>query len=328
MEAFKVYDSLWAPDGYVIMDLKLIKLVNSKTVKRLSSIGQNGPLRHKHSPNGIIMSTTRYMHSIGTMILTLMVGGTVDEAIAALLHDIIHTAFSHAFDFIVNSSAVSYHEKHKDRLLEQFKDELEGILGSKWKRFLNDENWPLIKKNNPFAIDIADYTVRDGVAFKFCTENEGRMMAKCLSIDKNRHLITTNIETSNWWKELSHKTNEQIYVTPWNFAMNYYLSMAIKETIDNGYLTIEQLEKVNDCDIEKNALSLALNTISGQMFSSYDTFNWEFFTTDRDLESKWTKVDTFDIRWRIVNPPIEGIINELTDTKSKFDKYILAYTHQ
>lgn len=317
MDSLIVYDKLWAPDGYQITDERLIKLINSKTVKRMEWIGQNGPLNHKHFHDNIISSTTRYAHSIGVMILALKVGGTIEEAIAGLLHDIIHTPFSHTIDFIVKEHGVSYHEKHKDRLLEQFQDELESILGVSWKRFLNEENWLLIKKNNPFAIDIADCTARDSVTFNICTADEVRLMATYLSVNKNRHLITTNIFSSNWWNNLSQKINKHLYASPWNYAMNHYLAMALKEIIDNGHLTMEKLEKGDCDDIEKNAFELALNTVNGKMFEKVNTFNWEFFPQDHELETNWTLVGSFDVRWRIVSPPINNNNKNDFITKAK-----------
>jgi len=325
--AIKVVDPLWTPEGYDITDSRIHKLLESKTVKRLAWIGQNGPINHKATPNGIISPINRQMHSIGAMILTLKVGGTYDEAIAALLHDIIHTAFSHAFDFVVKSAAVSYHEKHKDRLLDQFSDELKSILGPKWKTFLNEEHWPLIKKNNPFAIDIADYTARDAVAFGLCTELEAREMLKYLTLDKEtRQLQTTTQEASTWWTELSQKTNSQMYATPWNYAMNHYLAMALKESIELGKIELHDLELVADSTTEQTALEHALETPSGKSFQNVHDFKWEFFAQDRELDSNWTSLGLFDIRWRIVTPPIQGLM--FTESKTKIEKFILACTPQ
>lgn len=324
MESLIVYDQLWAPNGYWITDPILIKLINSNTVNRMKWIGQYGSLNHRPMPNGIIGSTTRYMHSIGAMILTLIVGGTIEEAIAALLHDIIHTSFSHTFDYIAKSSSVSYHEKHKDRLLEQFENELILILGIEWKKFLNEENWPLIKKNNPFAIDIADYIARDAVAFNFCDINEVQSMVTHLRINNNRCLITTSVEASNWWNQMSQTMHDKIYGTPWNCIMNHYLALALKELIDNGNLTIDELEKCDNCDFEKNAFAMAINTFSGKLFEKIGTINWEFFSIDCSLETKWIIIGTFDIRHRIVNPPINEIYFD--ELPTKIEKYILAYT--
>lgn len=326
MESLLIKDPLWSPDGYPISDTKLIQLLHSKTIERLKWIGQNGPLNHFPSPDGIIAQTTRYDHSVGAMILTLKVGGTIDEAIAALLHDIIHTAFSHAFDFVVESSSVSYHETEKDKLLEQFKLELKEILGSNWKDYLTDKKWPLIKKNNPFAIDIADYTVRDGIAFNLCTPEEAREKMEDLFVDDQRQLRSKTFATSLWWSNLSEKTNGQIYTTPWNYAMNHYIARALKELVQMNIIDIQTLEKVPHENIEKNTWAFALKTENGKLLKSMYTKKWEFYPLGRQIPDNYTKIGDFDIRMRTVKPPITA--DKIDTYPTQIEKYILAYTSQ
>jgi|688.fasta_scaffold325360_1 HD superfamily phosphohydrolase len=326
MNSVIVKEYLWAPDGFLITDSRLIELLNSRTIERLSGIGQNGPFNHIASPSGKLSNVNRYMHSVGAMVLTLIVGGTVEEAIVALLHDIMHTAFSHAFDFVANSSAVSYHEKHKNRLLEQFKNELSCILGNDWRKFLNEENWPLIKKNNPFAIDIADYIVRDSVAVDLCNIDDARKMVKNLEvteIDCIRQLICKDIKTSEWWSDLSEKVNRLYYISPWNVAMNHYLANSLKEAIDVGKLTLEELETANNKNIEKDALDIVFEMKSGRILKNVTNYEWDFFEENRELGSCWKYVGSFDIRNRIVRPPIKDIPYTSIDTVIK--RYKLAY---
>lgn len=328
----KAYDYLWAPTGYLISDQRIVQLLNSKTVQRLSYIGQNGPLNHISSPNGVVSTINRQMHSVGSMLMTLKIGGTQDEAIAALLHDIMHTAFSHCTDFVnaeLNkdkddcSSATSYHEEHKTRLLEQFSNELESILGSKWRKFLNEKNWPLIKKNNPFAIDIADYTVRDGLCYGYCSADEAREMSKYLAINDKRQLIVTHEKASIWWNELSQKTNNLIYATPWNVAMNHFFAKGLLENIMKNTISMEDLESVHQPTIEKDALQLVMESSYSKFLRLNNGIIWSFFPRGTNLTSSWIIVGEFDIRARIVNPPIKD--RPIQKTKKKIETYILAY---
>ena len=298
----KVFDSLWAPNGQTVPDI-LYKLVNSKTLTRLKWIGQNGGLNYAPSPQGIVSKTSRYDHSVGAMILTLQVGGTVDEAIAALLHDVIHTAFSHVIDFVVGSAGVSYHENHKDRLLEQFQDELKSLLGDNWKDYLNESLWPLIKANNPFAIDIADYTARDAVVFGFCDVETVRKMSKKLQVDNSRHLVTVDKETSEWWSNLASVVNKEVYTAPWNFAMNHCLAMALKDSIASSTVLMSDLETVNDSKTEQNAYDCVMKTEFGKLFLNINNLEWKFVVDSDDI-GLWTVLGLFDIRHRPVNPPM------------------------
>lgn len=52
----------------------------------------------------------RYDHSVGVMLLIRMLGGTLEEQIAGLLHDVSHTAFSHVADYVFENRDEDYHE--------------------------------------------------------------------------------------------------------------------------------------------------------------------------------------------------------------------------
>ncbi|MBM6861716.1 HD domain-containing protein, partial [Clostridium saudiense] len=92
----------------------LEELINTKVVQRLKNIHQGGAI-YLVNPNWNI---TRYEHSVGTMIFIKMIGGTLEEQIAGLLHDISHTAFSHVVDFALNKSNEDYHEEIFERIVE------------------------------------------------------------------------------------------------------------------------------------------------------------------------------------------------------------------
>lgn len=322
--SIEVTDSLWGT--ITITDPIIINLLESKTIQRLKWIGQHGPLNHIPFLDNKKSTVTRYDHSVGAMILTIIAGGTTDEAIAALLHDIIHTAFSHALDFFLTSNAESYHEKYKKSLLKQFNKELINLIGNDWKKYLNEKVWTLIKTNNPFAIDIADYTVRDAVEFGFCNTDETQKMAKQLiiiEIDNKRLLACKTLEASIWWRALSEKTNG-IYTSPWNLALNHYLVCGLRECITSKNINMNDLKKVPDSDFENRIIyQILTETKSCSDLLTYNTKQWELFDNIDAIPAHWTVIGSFDIRNRIVDPPIYGF--EYIKYKTKNEKKILAY---
>jgi HD superfamily phosphohydrolase len=64
---------------------------------------------------GLTQPITRYEHSVGAMLLVRQLGGSLREQIAALLHDVSHTAFSHVIDYVLNDhDGQSYHDEMKE----------------------------------------------------------------------------------------------------------------------------------------------------------------------------------------------------------------------
>lgn len=322
MNTIEVTDHLWGT--VTIEDQVLINLLNSKTVERLKWIGQHGPLNHLQFLDNRVSNVSRYEHSVGCMVLTLKAGGTIDEAIAALLHDIMHTAFSHAFDFLSKSNAISYHEKNKMTLLKKFSKELGNIIGDNWEEYLNEKNWPLIKKNNPFAIDIADYTVRDAVAFGMCQIDEVQHFAKHLTIINdfyNRQLACKTEEASSFWHDLSKKT-DAIYMAPWNIALNHYLAKGLKVCVGEKTLTMNDLKKVSDSAVEGDAFNHVMNTRYGNILKSYRKKQWKLFDDKEQIPEEWTFVGNFDLRHRIVEPPVVDV--EYNQYKLIIENKVLA----
>ena len=96
-----------------INDPVLVELIKSKPLQRLKGI-QNAGVMYKVIP---WKNFNRYEHSIGVMLLLRRVGASLEEQINGLLHDVPHTAFSHAVDFVFKNEEQIYHEKFHEKLI-------------------------------------------------------------------------------------------------------------------------------------------------------------------------------------------------------------------
>lgn len=92
--------------GVYKIEQVLEDLINSKPVQRLRG-GHQGGASYLVNPK---WNVTRYEHSVGVMLLIRKLGGSLEEQIAGLLHDVSHTAFSHVVDFALDQKAENYHE--------------------------------------------------------------------------------------------------------------------------------------------------------------------------------------------------------------------------
>jgi hypothetical protein len=87
-------DSLYGRDE--IEDQVLITLIKSPMMERLKKIRQYG-VAHYVTP---LPEFTRFEHCVRVMLLTRRFGASLGEQVAALLHDVSHTAFSHVADYV------------------------------------------------------------------------------------------------------------------------------------------------------------------------------------------------------------------------------------
>lgn len=117
-------------------------------------------------------TVTRYEHSLGVYLLLKRLGVEPIEQVAGLLHDISHTAFSHAVDFVFASEEQDHHERLKPEFLERedLKTAL-AALGFVPREFYDDSVFPLLERPIPWlCADRLDYFFRDSLACNVTTE--------------------------------------------------------------------------------------------------------------------------------------------------------------
>ena len=98
---------------HTITEPVLLALLRSPSLRRLVGVCQ-------HGVTGLLSLTptiTRFEHSVGAFLLVRRVGGSVEEQVAGLLHDVSHTVLSHVMDWALSKPGESFHEVHKARYL-------------------------------------------------------------------------------------------------------------------------------------------------------------------------------------------------------------------
>ena len=138
----------------------LIDLMATQAMRRLHGVLQHGIT----ALIGLTQPVTRFDHSVGVMLLVRGLGGSLEEQIAALLHDISHTAFSHVIDYVVDGhDSQSYHEEWKESHLAA--SDVPDVLarhGYDWRDFLHEEDYALLEQPAPrLCADRLDYFLRD-----------------------------------------------------------------------------------------------------------------------------------------------------------------------
>lgn len=176
----------WADRVYgdaVIDDPGILTVIACPTFQRLKKIKQAGPSALAYA----FKTVTRYEHSLGVYVLLEKLGAGPIERLAGLLHDISHTAFSHAVDFIIASEEQDHHEELKPLFLNR--PDLATALAAMGRRpeeFYDDSVFPLLERPIPWlCADRLDYFLRDGLACGVLNSNDAaRILASLVVVDQ------------------------------------------------------------------------------------------------------------------------------------------------
>ncbi|KKX99894.1 hypothetical protein VN21_17080 [Paraclostridium benzoelyticum] len=222
----------------------LIELINCDALQRLKNIHQVGATYLIKEE----LNVNRFEHSIGVMLLIRLLGGSLKEQIAGLLHDISHTAFSHVIDFVFDNSDEDYHELIFDEVVINSK--IPYILnkyGYDFKEILeNEEQWTILERKAPrLCADRVDYTLRDMYKYGFTNKNEINEFLKNIQV-LDGEIVTNDIESARWFLELYYTEVIDFFMNPINGYSYDKLSKAIKIAIDENELNLKDILKTDN----------------------------------------------------------------------------------
>ena len=232
----KIMDSIY---GQFNIDGILAELILSKPVQRLKGVYQGGASFLVNEK----WNVTRYEHSIGVMLLIKKLGGSLEEQIAGLLHDISHTAFSHVIDFVFENINEDYHEQifHQiivnseiPRILSKYGYDYQNIL-------LDHSKWTLLEQPTPeLCADRIDYTLRDMYSYDTITKEEINLFLENLIV-KDGKIYINGIETAKWFVKTYYKEVIDFFMNPLNVYGYDRLAKTIKTALAKQIINLDSL---------------------------------------------------------------------------------------
>ncbi|GAA0863226.1 HD domain-containing protein [Paraclostridium tenue] len=255
--------------GEFEIDDVLIELINCSAVQRLKNIHQVGATYLVNKD----LNVTRFEHSVGVMLLIKMLGGSLKEQIAGLLHDVSHTAFSHVIDFALDNNEQDYHEIIFSEVV--INSEIPDILkryGYNYKDILMDEKkWTILERKAPkLCADRVDYTLRDMYKYGYTNKSEVDLFIKDICI-VNGEIVVKSIDKANWFLDLYYKEVVDFFMSPINAYAYDRLAKAIKLAINTNELHIKDILKTDNEVIEilkkskNNDLLNLVNSLNGDI---------------------------------------------------------------
>lgn len=229
-----VSDSIY---GKHIVEGVLEELIVSKPLQRLKGIHQGGASYLVNEK----WDATRFDHSIGVMLLIKELGGSLEEQIAGLLHDVSHTAFSHVIDFVLDCKDEDYHEKIYEHvimeseiplILKRYGYECEDIFQSKWE---------LLEQPAPeLCADRVDYTLRDMYQYGHITQESVHDFLNHVIIINGR-MYLDNIESAEWFVETYYSEVIDFFMDPLNIYGYDILAKTLKLALANNLISLDDL---------------------------------------------------------------------------------------
>ncbi|MGQ7775739.1 HD domain-containing protein [Bacillus sp. WC2507] len=247
--------------GEFEVDSVVEELIVSKSVQRLKGIHQNGA-SYLINEN---WNVTRFDHSVGVMLLIKKLGGSVEEQIAGLLHDVSHTAFSHVIDYVFDNSNESYHEEIFSSVVKN--SEIPAILSKYGYNYedilLDDSKWTLLERSAPeLCADRVDYTLRDMYTYGYISlEEVHRFLEDIIAVEGK--MVLQSIEMAEWFTETYYKEVIDFFMKPMNIYGNDMLAKTLKLAIHKKIIQAddflleddELISKLKQCsDPEVHAL--------------------------------------------------------------------------
>ncbi|MFA6307711.1 MAG: HD domain-containing protein [Patescibacteria group bacterium] len=299
----KIIDRVYGPIN--IDEPVLVELIKSKPLQRLKNINQAGASKYAIAGKTV----SRFEHSLGVMILLKILGASLEEQIAGLLHDVPHTAFSHVIDFVFPSKEYKheFHEKFHKQLVKN--SEVPSILAKynyDLDRILDEHNFSLLERDLPdLCADRIDYALRDRVAMNYDIGHIADYIKNF--VVKDNEIIFKDKVIAYYFAQDYLEMDYRAWSHPKEIALFKVLANAIKIALDNTIISQEDL--FSDDDFVYNKLKNSnhkdilhyLDKLNYQFAIKEDSKNYDFFARNKlrfvdpkfiDIDNKLSKVST------------------------------------
>lgn len=233
-----------------ITDSLLCEIIRSPEFQRLKGVHQYGPWCFVVGPTDY----TRWEHSLGVFQLTVQYGGSYYEQIAALLHDVSHTVFSHVGGWI-------YHSDY--RIADRHQDDIHGwfIENSSIAHLLSDygiDPEVVHHKGNGFAVleqplpdicaDRLDYNLQGAYYEGLASQEDIDFMLASLHFHDG-YWYFDNVDAARMFAHNSVCMTRNIWGSPSNGIIYRILGSLLRYAVDTGLLTQYDIHFSHDADI-------------------------------------------------------------------------------
>lgn len=221
----------------------LLALIDTSALRRLRGVLQHGIT----ALIGITRPVTRFEHSVGVMLLARRLGASLPEQIAALLHDVSHTAFSHVIDYVFQGhNSQSYHDDVKEAYIATTElPELLADYGFNWREFVDEENYPLLEQPAPrLCADRLDYFLRDSLDLGLASPADVQNVLAHLVVHDGR-IVADDVQVARWIAETYLAADDASWANFREVGLYELAARAIRRALEIGVIEREDLWKTD-----------------------------------------------------------------------------------
>lgn len=231
-----IHDPIYG--SFDITERVLLELLEDPTVKRVAGVMQGGTTPQLWGWPDF----SRLEHCVGAMLLVRHLGGSLEEQIAALLHDVPHTAFSHVIDFVYRKDgSQNFHEEVKETLFQ--KSHIPDILrsyGFSLEQVLDESRFSLLEQHAPLlCADRVDYTLRI-LPYYFNDLHTAVYLFKHLTV-KNNQIVFDGLEPAQTFTQVFIRFIRDVVAGLENQAAYNVFAEAIRYALEHHYITQDEL---------------------------------------------------------------------------------------
>jgi uncharacterized protein len=237
----------------------LLDLMQTQALQRLRGVLQHGIT----ALIGLTQPVTRFEHSLGVMLLVRRLhaqhperhvvqsqaaNNSLPDQIAALLHDVSHTAFSHVIDYVVDGhDRQSYHEEWKEaHLLASDVPEILAQHGYDWRDFLHEEHYALLEQPSPrLCADRLDYFLRDSRDLGLSTAQEVHHALDHLVVHGGR-IGVDDLDVARWLAYTYIAADKASWANFREVGLYELTARAIKTALQIGAITTDDFWGTDD----------------------------------------------------------------------------------
>lgn len=219
----------------------ILELINSPELQRLKEVDQAGYFEPYYPGS----KHTRFEHSLGVYLLLRKFGAPIEEQIAGLIHDVSHSAFSHAVDYVLSEGSEK-EQSHQDNYFDEYvlASGIPSILkkyGFETGYILDETNFPLLETQLPdLCADRIDYSLRGLLAYGVVgAEEVGNILKKLMVQD--RRWVFADFDSAYGFAGLFKVLNAEYYSGIKTAVMFRRLGDYLRYALQQGHITKEDL---------------------------------------------------------------------------------------